>query len=145
MRWLLLFPVLIGMSSVSEARDANAVTKSELKFTPGTTSATTQDSLVRGETHWIEFGANAGQTLNVSIASLEDNASFRLYVVSPYGGDGSNRPFQEADGLPGIDIERTAFSGPLPFGSKDGNNSVYAVEVGASRGNAQYTLTVSIQ
>ncbi len=47
--------------------------KTELKFRPGTSSAKVEGSIVRGETHWVEFVANAEQVLNVTITSLEDN------------------------------------------------------------------------
>ena len=139
----------------SPSPDASGRVRRELRFKKGKSSTTVQDAVIRGERHWFEFGANADQQLDVSITALEDNAVFGLYVVSPYGwqdrvNEDANVAFRDIEVDPGgsavgVDAERTSWSGKLPYGSKSGQNSVYAIEVGGTRGNASYTLKVSIK
>ena len=112
---------------------AQEVNRSELKFKRGTSSTTVDDTILRGSVNRYEFSANAGQTLNISITSPENNAVFGLYVVSPYGyadlhNENDDVAFSDIAAFengneppnPGIDAERTSWRGSLPFGSKTG-------------------------
>ncbi len=137
---------------------AQEVNRSELKFKRGTSSTTVEDVIVRGSVNRYEFSANAGQTLSVAITSPENNAVFGLYVVSPYGysdlhNEDDDVAFSDIAAFengnepvnPGIDDERTSWRGSLPFGSKTGQGSQYAIVVGSTRGNAGFSLKVSIK
>lgn len=93
-----------------------------VRFETGGTSTTLSSAVVRGERNRYTLEAAAGQTMIVSIVSLEDNAVFDIYGPS--------------DVL--LAAEGTTASIVLPA---DGN---YVIIVGGTRGNASYDLTVEI-
>ena len=94
-----------------------------VKFAPGTSSTVLDNSVVRGSRDIYLLGAKGGQTMNLSITSLEDNAVFDL--VAP---DGKT-----------IIQEKTNESIVLP------ETGDYQVIVGGTRGNATYQLQVEIK
>ena len=86
-------------------------------------------SVIRGEQARHKVAAKAGQTLEASVTSDEDNAVFQIYLPGEKGT------------LPGageMDDAKT-FSGKVPT---DGD---YVIVVGATRGNATYKLTYSVK
>lgn len=87
--------------------------------------ATVSDSVIRGERKRHIVKAKAGQTLEVSITSDENNAVFQIYLPG------------EKETLPkaGEMDDATKWSGKLPA---DGD---YVISVGTTRGNATYKLT----
>ncbi len=93
-----------------------------IRFAAGATGATVSDAVVRGERTAYLLGAAGGQTMSVSINSLEDNAVFAVYPPS------------------GPPIVREATNARLTL-PKSGD---YSIIVGATRGNASYRLTVEI-
>jgi Tol biopolymer transport system component len=97
-------------------------------FSPGSHSATLKGSVIRGERDEYLLDARARQQMSVRISSLEDNAVF--HIVEP----GSNRT------LPGAGERDDAreWSGELP------TSGDYTIVVGGTRGNATYTLRVTI-
>ena len=52
----------------------------EIRFNPGTTSAVLPGGVPRGSIDCYAFGARAGQRLEVSIGSVENNAVFQIYL-----------------------------------------------------------------
>jgi hypothetical protein len=86
-------------------------------------------SVIRGERARHPVKAKAGQTLDVSITSDENNAVFQVY--SP-GEKGTLPGAGETD-------DATKWSGKLPA---DGE---YVIVVGPTRGNATYKLTYSLE
>jgi hypothetical protein len=94
-----------------------------VKFGKGKSSASYSNAVIRGERDTYILGASGGQTMSVSISSLEDNAVFD--VVSPGGSL--------------LASERTGWSGNLP---QDGK---YRIVVGGTRGNATYKVSFSIR
>jgi hypothetical protein len=70
--------------------------------------------------------ARAGQTLIVHITSVENNAVFDIYRP------GGKRTLENAQ-------ESTDWTGPLP------RTGDYIIEVGGTRGNATYTLEVTVR
>ncbi|MBD2185305.1 hypothetical protein H6S82_31290 [Planktothrix sp. FACHB-1355] len=94
-----------------------------LQFARGRNSTTVKDAVVRGTTDTYLLGARAGQTMNVSISSVEANVVFD--VVAPNGTK--------------LTEEATSFSGELPA------TGDYRVVIGTTRGNGSYTLQVSIK
>jgi hypothetical protein len=91
-------------------------------------SHTISGSVIRGERARHPVKARAGQTLDVSIASDENNAVFQIYSPG------------EKEMLPGAGEmdDATKWSGKLPAEGE------YVIVVGPTRGNATYTLTYSI-
>ncbi len=102
---------------------AQNVHRQVVQFEPGASSAVLEGAVVRGDRDLYILGAQGGQTMNLAIASTEDNAVFD--VVSPNGTilltEASNQQV------------------PLP------TTGDYQVIVGGTRGNATYKLTVEIR
>jgi hypothetical protein len=90
---------------------------------------TVSGSVIRGERARHLAKAKAGQTLNVSITSDENNAVFQIYSPG------------EKETLPGAGEmdDATKWSGKVPA---DGE---YVISVGPTRGNATYKLTYSVK
>ncbi|QGZ89384.1 hypothetical protein [Microcystis aeruginosa] len=96
---------------------------SQIRFAPGTNSATVNQSVVRGSRNIYLLRANRGQRMDVKITSLENNAVFD--VIAPNGEILTGEATQSSLKLPAT-----------------GN---YEIIVGGTRGNATYKLNVKIQ
>ena len=124
-RWMVVvFVVTVGLSSIF----AEGV-KKKIQFARGASSATERGAVVRGDQDRYYLSANQGQTMSVKITSLEDNAVFQVFLPGetkslPGAGDGD---------------DATDWSGELP------RDAEYVIVVGGTRGNASYTLKVSIE
>ncbi|MFB2922202.1 hypothetical protein [Aerosakkonema funiforme] len=94
-----------------------------LQFARGSNSTIVKDAVVRGTTDTYLLGARAGQTMTVSVSSMEANVVFD--VVAP------NRTK--------LTEEETRFSGELPA------TGDYQVVIGTTGRNGSYTLQVSIK
>ncbi len=103
--------------------------KKKVHFAAGTSSTTISGGVVRGDRDRYYLGAKAGQKMTVKITSEEKNAVFQIY----YHG--------EEESLPGAGDgdDATSWSGELPIDNE------YVIVVGGTRGNASYTLTISIK
>ncbi|HIK17668.1 MAG TPA: hypothetical protein IGS53_20590 [Leptolyngbyaceae cyanobacterium M33_DOE_097] len=130
-----LAPALMGAIAPSElaapdhatviAQKANV---RRVKFKPGTSSATLENSVIRGERDVYLLGASKGQTMQLKISSLESNAVFDLASVDPK---------TKARRL--LKQEAINWSGKLP------QTGDYQVIVSGKRGNATYRLNVAIR
>lgn len=103
--------------------------RKKVRFAKGKSSATIREAVVRGDRDRYYVGAKAGQTMSVKITSLENNAVFQIYFAG------------EQESLPGAGEEDDAmkWSGKLPADNE------YVIVVGGTRGNATYTLTISVK
>jgi hypothetical protein len=101
---------------------SGGITKT-VKFAKGGTSASYSNAVVRGDRDTYILGAGGGQTMSVSISSLESNAVFD--VIAPGGQTLAN--------------ETTSWNGQLP------SNGKYRIIVGGTRGNATYKINFSIR
>jgi hypothetical protein len=103
--------------------------KQKIRFARGSSSATVHGAVVRGDRDRYYLAANKGQTMSVKITSEEDNAVFQVYLPG------------EEEALPGAADGDDAkdWSGELP------KDAEYVIVVGGTRGNASYTLKVSIE
>ena len=99
-----------------------------VRFPRGRTTAVLKNSVVRGTSDRYLLGARSGQQMLVHITSVEKNAVFTIYT--PQGGTLAGA---------GEGDDATDWSGALP---QDGD---YVIEVGGTRGNATYTLEVTIR
>ena len=97
-----------------------------VRFPRGRTTAVLKNSVVRGTVDRYLLGARKGQQIIVHITSVQNNAVFDIYT--PQGGT-----------LAGEGEDSTDWSGTLP---QDGD---YIIEVSGTRGNATYTLEVTIR
>lgn len=103
--------------------------KKKVRFARGTSSTTITGAVIRGDRDRCYVGAKKGQTMSVKITSLEKNAVFQIYFHG------------EEESLPGAGDgdDATKWSGELPIDNE------YVIVVGGTRGNATYTLTISVK
>lgn len=99
-----------------------------VRFARGRTAVVLKGAVVRGTNDRYILGARRGQTMIVHITSREKNAVFK--ILGP-----------DATALPGTDegLDATDWTGELPL------NGDYSVWVSPTRGNATYTLEVTIR
>ena len=99
-----------------------------VRFARGRTTAVLRGAVVRGTQDRYILGARAGQTMIVHITSREKNAVFT--ILGP-----------DATALAGAEegTDATDWTGELPL------NGDYSIWVGPTRGNATYTLEVTIR
>ena len=105
-----------------------ASVRERVRFAPGKDSAIVKGAVLRGERDRYIVGAEARQTMMVTITSLEDNAVFE--IGKPDGGE-----------LPGAagGNDATKWRGVLP------TSGDYVISVGGTRGNATYSLSIVIR
>jgi hypothetical protein len=103
--------------------------KKKIQFQRGSSSATMKGAVVRGDSDRYYLGAKKGQTMSVKITSEEDNAVFQVYLP------GEEQTLSGA----GEGDDAKDWSGDLP------RDAEYVIVVGGTRGNATYSLTVSIE
>lgn len=120
----LLLTALLLATAIAVPAQGNRTRR--VRFARGRTSTVIKDAVVRGTRDRYILGARAGQTLIVHISSVEDNAVFDIY------GPGGKRILDGAQ-------ETTDWTGELP------RTGDYVIEVGGTRGNATYTLEVTIR
>lgn len=103
--------------------------KKKVRFARGGSSTTFKGAVIRGDSDRYYVGAKKGQTMSVKITSLEKNAVFQIYFHG------------EEESLPGAGDgdDATKWSGELPIDNE------YVIVVGGTRGNATYTLTISVK
>ena len=119
------FGLLLFASGAFAAQEG--LTK-RVRFARGRTTATYKNSVVRGTRDRYTLGARAGQKMTVHITSVERNAVFTIYT--PGGGT--------LEGA-GEGADASKWSGALPASGD------YVIEVGGTRGNATYTLKVTVR
>lgn len=108
----------------------------ELRFNHGSTTAVVEGEFLLGERNFYYLTAKAGQTMEVSIDSIEKNAVFAVYkpgykVASGKITGASFKGACETD-------DATSWTGALPASGR------YLIAVGGTRGNADYKLKVII-
>jgi len=85
--------------------------------------------------------ANAKQTLEIKISSVEDNAVFEVYTPGSTVAEKDGLTEVNGETLPGAgDTEEIrSWKGVLPVSGK------YVIVVGGTRGNATYKLHVAVR
>jgi len=99
-----------------------------IHFERGASSAAVQGAVVRGDRDIYMLSASAGQEMVVNVDSRENNAAIVIHApgnrMLPGAADGD---------------DASNWRGRLPV------SGAYRIEVGPTRGNSEYTLTVSIR
>jgi len=103
--------------------------KQKVRFVRGASATTIKGAVSRGKRDRYYVGAKRGQRMTVKIASIEKNAVFQIY----FAGE------QESLEGAGDGDDTTNWTGELPA------DNDYVIVVGGTRGNASYTLTISIK
>ena len=125
MKFRALFVIALLLMSINFSTAQSNRTR-RIRFERGRTTKVIEDAVVRGTRDRYLLRAGAGQTLTVHITSLEDNAVFDIYRP------GGRRILGGAQ-------ETTDWTGELPVSGD------YVISVGGTRGNATYTLEVTIR
>ena len=139
-----LVMTLPGVAVRTEAQESNtnAVPVEIIRFARGATSKHISGAVIRGERSLYSIDARSGRRLSVSISSVENNAVFQIY---PSGARAERRDYGVeivgAKALPRAaeGEDTTSWSDILPA------TGTYLVVVGSTRGNATYTLRVTIR
>lgn len=111
-----------GLEAKDLIEGANRVKRQEVFFDAGKRSTTVSDAVVRGDRDLYVLNARGGQSMNLAITSVENNAVFD--VVDPSGII--------------LGTELTKENIPLP------HTGAYQIIVGGTRGNAAYDLAIAI-
>ncbi len=99
-----------------------------MRFAPGEDSASIKTSVLNGTRDMYLLDAQEGQTMQVKITSLENNAVFA--IVAPPNGTQPRQVLKQ---------EVVTWSKVLPA------TGDYQIVVGSTRGNASYRLEVTIR
>lgn len=118
---ILLAALLLLTSIAAQAQSDRTI---RIRFARGRTTKVIKDAVVRGTRDRYLLRASRGQTLTVHITSLENNAVFDI------GAPGGRHTMTQ---------ESTDWTGYLP------RNGDYIIVVGGTRGNATYTLEVTVR
>jgi hypothetical protein len=120
------FTVLLLLATLAFAAQ-EGLTK-RVRFARGRTTTTLKNSVVRGTRDRYLVGARAGQKMTVSVTSVERNAVFTIHAPSNDTLEGAGEAHNAK-----------SWSGKLP------ESGDYVIEVGGTRGNANYTLKVTVR
>ena len=124
-----LFASLSATGQIGGGQTAAPKGKTQrVRFARGRTTTVLHGSVVRGTQDRYILGARAGQTMIVHITSREKNAVFTILGPDATALQGAE------EGADAID-----WTGELPL------NGDYSIWVGPTRGNATYTLEVTIR
>lgn len=111
----------------------------QIRFAPGTSSASVSDAVARGARQLYSFQARGGQSATITLTSVEKNA---VFVVWRPGAKPTVREFIEIEGqtLVGAGEEDDAnyWRGRLP------DSGMYLIAIGSTRGNAAYELRLMV-
>ena len=118
-----LFTMTLLLATLVAVPGADAETR-RIRFGRGRTTAVLKGAIVRGEDDRYKLRARKGQTMSVHITSVENNAVFEIFAPN------SGRS------MAGVGND---WSGKLP------RSGDYTIVVSGERGNAEYTLEVTVR
>jgi hypothetical protein len=118
-----LINVALLLATIFAAAGVEAETR-RIRFGRGRTTVVLKGAIVRGTDDRYRLRASVGQTMSVHITSVENNASFEIFA--PRSGRS----------LAGVSND---WSGKLP------RSGDYTIVVYSERGNAEYTLEVTVR
>jgi|SRR6266850_6088938 len=107
---------------------AQAGRTQRVRFPRGRTTAVLKGAVVRGTQDQYILGAKRGQTMIVHVTSRENNAVFAILAPNGTALEGAEEGTDTKD-----------WTGQLPLSGD------YSIWVGPTRGNATYTLEVTIR
>lgn len=131
---VLLFCIVIAALI---AQVSHAGVKKEIRFNRGSTTAVVKESVIRGEQDFYYLTARAGQSMEVKISALENNAVFTIY--KPGYKIVADEIKGETLAGAGETDDATRWKGKLPVTGK------YLFVVGGTRGNATYEMKITVR
>ncbi|NOQ35839.1 MAG: hypothetical protein GQ569_08080 [Methylococcaceae bacterium] len=137
-----VIPFMMSCSLMSTANISHAasIEQGEIVFKKGYVSGAVKGSVIRGDSDHYSLIAGAGQWMEVTISSLEDNAVFAVTAYSY--GSGEDIPIAG-----NTEVGTGYWYGrlPNPAYSKNGKQNALDFYVMGSRGNTSYKMTVKIK
>ena len=118
-----LITMTLLLATMVAPRSVDAKTR-RIRFGRGRTTVVLKGTIVRGTDDRYQLRARVGQTMSVHITSVENNADFEIFA--PRSGRS----------LAGVSND---WSGELP------RSGDYTIVVYSERGNAEYTLEVTVR
>ena len=103
MRFMILSVALVLAAGAAVAQGGDGHPITPIQFATGKSSATVSDSVERAANATYTFAAKAGQTAEVGIKSLEDNAVFVIFLPGATTTKGDGGIDVKGPTLPGID------------------------------------------
>ena len=137
---LLVLGFCLTLPSVAVAGSCAA--PEAVRFPAGSSRQTIESGVGRGELACWRLRAKAGQTMSVTVTSVEDNAAATIYRPDwRVRRDGDGLVSVRGQTLPaaGEGDDARTWSGPLPATGE------YLVAIGAVRGGADFRLTIAIR
>jgi hypothetical protein len=102
--------------------------KKRLRFPKGFSGVTLKGGVIRGDSDIYLLKAGKGQTMKVTITSIENKAVFQIYAPNSKALKGAD----EGD-------DAMKWKGKLPLSGD------YQIIIGGTRGNASYSITVEVE
>ncbi|HTR88041.1 MAG TPA: hypothetical protein VMI56_26395 [Reyranella sp.] len=141
MRILLTF-LLLGLGAAMAQAAEPVPTPKAIFFAKGASRGTVGGHVLRGARDLYSLKAAAGQIMTINMTAPDDNAVFQIY-------EPGTSIARDADGL-------LEFRGKALHGAADGEDATrwngrlthsgtYIIVVGSTRGNARYSLDVTIE
>jgi SH3-like domain-containing protein len=126
----------IGYVSSKYIKSGMAGKSKEIKFKRGSSSNIIEGAVVRGTTNEHFLKAGAGQVMEVKISSFTNNAVFDLAIYKNSRGKYVT-----------LKNEAKSWYGELPYPgwSRNGKTNVVKITIGSTRGNADYTMSITIK
>lgn len=119
---------ILGLLLSSHSINASEI-KKDIVFERGKNSSTINGSVMRGDRDVYLLRAHSGQTMSVKVSALESNVALSIY--QPKASEPISGTEEEND--------LTAWNGTLT------ESGAYRIVVGGTRGNATYTLEISVK
>jgi hypothetical protein len=115
--------------------------KPEVRFPKGATSTVLKGAIAHGDNDVWRVAGKSGQTLRVDIAAPERTAVFQVYEPGTRMGHDQYGWSFAGKSLPGAEPGKNAKT----LVAKLPTTGMYLIVVGATQGNARYSMTVSIR
>jgi hypothetical protein len=127
--------------SLAVATTALAGMKPEVRFPKGATSTVLKGAIAHRDNDVWRVAGKAGQTLKVDITAPERTAVFQAYEPGTRMGRDQYGWSFAGKSLPGAEAGKNAKT----LVAKLPTSGMYLIVVGATQGNAHYSMTVSIR
>jgi len=149
-KYFLLLLCLVTLLSSALCLAEYDVQTHVVKFDKGKFSKIFNNAVIRGDREHYIFSAKAGQHLKVALSSVENNAEFQIYLpgykILPKDEDGissvSGNVFSKDNKIVENNNEKASLTHLNTTLNISGD---YLIEVGGTRGNADYKLEIAIQ
>lgn len=134
--------ILAGVAvALLAATAASADVRPEVRFPRGATGVTLEGAVVGADRDIYRLSVRRGQTLRVRVRSAEDNAVVQVYEPGTRYDLKNGYWAFDRDGVPGAADGEDA----TDYTGRTARSGGYLIVVGPTRGNATYSLSISVR